>query len=174
MNALAELVAKVAEIDRRMSNMFRHGTVHSVDPAKQTVRLNIGQGDDGPLLSPPIPYGQIAGALKVHTPPSVGQQMTMMSPSGDPQQSVAMPFTWSNQNQSPSQSPNENVITYGGATIKLDGNGLSISKDGVTVSISGNGVTITGGAVKHDGKSIGKDHKHTDVETGGGQSGPPV
>jgi phage baseplate assembly protein gpV len=171
---LAELVAKVNEMERRMANMFRHGPVHSVDTQSQTVRLRLAEGDDGPVLSPPIPYGQQAGALKVHTPPSVGQNMTAFAPQGDMQQAVAMPFTWNNANASPSQSPSENVITYGGATIKLDGSGLSISKGGVTVTISGSGVTITGGQVQHDGKNIGASHTHDGVEPGGGQTGAPT
>lgn len=190
MNSLAELVAKVAELERRMSGMVRHGTVHSVDPAKQTVRMVIGEGDDGPVLSPPIPYGQQAGALKVHTPPTVGQQMTAFAPSGDPQQAVAMPFTWSNQNQSPSQAGDQNVITFagmrieltagglkitkGGMTTELTGSGVKVTAGGVTHDISGSGIKTTGGKIEHNDLNIGSDHKHRDVEPGAGVTGIPT
>ena len=78
---LVELASRVAELERRFSGTLRHGTIEEVDAAKQIVRLNFGQDEDGkPFLSPWVPYAQIAGALKVHTPPSKGQQFTVLSP----------------------------------------------------------------------------------------------
>lgn len=111
---LVELASRVAELERRFSGTMRHGTVEEVDPAKQIIRLNFGESDDGkPFLSPWIPYAQTAGALKVHTPPSKGQQFTLLSPTGDWQQAVAIPLTWSDKNKSPSQKGDENVLTFG-------------------------------------------------------------
>jgi hypothetical protein len=71
MRELAELVARVNELERRFASMLRHGTVEQVDPAKQLVRVRIGESDeDGgqPFIGPWVSYAQIAGALKVHTP----------------------------------------------------------------------------------------------------------
>ena len=128
MRELAELASRVADLERRMTGVMRHGKVHSVDPAQQIVRLDFGESTEGgKFLSPEIPYAQIAGALKVHTPPSVGQQMTMMAPSGDWQQAVAMPMHWSGQNPSPSTSGSEHVLKFGGFTITLTGDKLLVS-----------------------------------------------
>lgn len=159
MNALEEVVQRLAEIDRKVSGMMRSGVVTDVDTRKHLVRMEIGRDANGqPVKGPWVPYAQIAGKLKVHTPPSVGQQMVALSPSGDPAQAVAMPFTWSNSNAAPSQSQSENVIQYGGMKFTLTDGALA----------------ITGGRITHDGKNIGKDHKHGDVEPGGGQTGDPV
>jgi phage baseplate assembly protein gpV len=188
---LVELASRVAELERRFSGIMRHGTVEEVDPGKQIVRMNFGKDVDGkPFLSPWVPYAQIAGALKVHTPPSKGQQFTMLSPTGDWQQAVALPMTWSDQNKSPSSNGDENVLTYGNvkATIKDDltqvdvgGTVLEVTSDhvkitvgGVTVEITDGGVAITGGKVTHDGKNIGSTHIHGGVVPGGGLTDVPA
>ena len=172
---LETLIAKVAELDRKISGMVRHGPATDVDPARQRFRMETGRSADGTVAkSPWIPYGQHAGALRIHTPVSVGQNMTALSPSGDPQQAVGIPMTWSTANASPSQSGDENVITFGNVRIELKGDRLLISAGGVSVEISGNGLKVTGGKVEHDGKNIGRDHRHTGVEPGGGQTGDPA
>lgn len=188
---LVELASRVAELERRFSGTMRHGTVEEVDAATQIVRMNFGKDVDGkPFLSPWIPYAQIAGALKVHTPPSKGQQFTMLSPTGDWQQAVALPMTWSDQNTSPSSNGDENVLTYGNvrATIKDDltqvhvggtefeitSGRVLIKVGGVTVEITGGGVSITGGRVEHNGKNIGSTHIHGGVVPGGGLTDVPA
>lgn len=180
-----KLQERVDDLERRFASSIRSGTVDSVDAKAGTVRLNIGQDSDGnKMLSPSIPYSQFAGALKVHSPPSAGQQMTMFSPSGDPRQASAVPMTWSNQNASPSSKGDENVITYGGFRITLDNGKLNVTKGAVSVDIADK-VTIKGDveiegafrvkgpAFEHNGKNVGEDHVHIRVMPGGGLSGPP-
>lgn len=134
---LTELASRVADLERRFSGVMRHGTVHEVDPAKQIVRLKMGDGEDGgPFLSPWLPYAQIAGALKVHTPPSAGQQMTILSPSGDWLQGTALPFTWSNGNPSPSSSGSEHVLTFGDVKITIEGSKVTVEAPEVLVQAS--------------------------------------
>lgn len=146
MRELSELAARVAELERRFSGVLRHGTVAKVNPAKQRVRLKMGSATNGggDFLSPWVPYAQIAGALKVHTPPTEGQQLTLMSPAGDWRQGVAVPMTFSGGNTSPSEAGDENVITFGGFTIKLDADELRISIGSTVVSITAEGVSIIG------------------------------
>ena len=103
----------LAEVRGRLANSSRPGSVHAVVAETQRVRLRLGGTDAEPFLSPWAPYSQIAGALKVHTVPSVGQQMMLISPSGDPRQAVAMPFTWSDDQPSPSEAADEVVISFG-------------------------------------------------------------
>jgi phage baseplate assembly protein gpV len=114
----------------------------------------------------------------------------MLSPTGDWQQAVALPMTWSDQNQSPSGSGDENVLTFGNvrATIKDDltrvvvggtefeitSGRVHIKVDGVTVEITGGGVSVTGGRVEHDGKNIGSTHIHGGVVPGGGLTDVPA
>lgn len=167
MREIVELAARIAELERRFSGMMRHGTVEEIDTSRHRVRLKFGTDVEGkPFLSPWIPYAQLAGALKVHMPPSVGQQFTLMAPAGDWQLAVAVPFTWSNQNPAPSESGDESILTLGSVRMTLRAGGLEIKAAGVTFALSGDGVSITGGEVRHDGKNIGATHTHGGVTPG--------
>lgn len=118
---LVEVVARLADLERRVSGLVRHGTVAEVDPTRQRVRLDFGpaHGAEGRFLSPWLPYAQFSGELRVHTPPTIGQQLTAVSPSGDPQQAVAVPLTHHAGNPSLSNAGDANVITYGNVRMTL-------------------------------------------------------
>lgn len=175
MREVAELAARIAELERRFSGVMRHGTVEEIDTARHRVRLNFGKDIEGRhFLSPWVPYAQVAGALKVHTPPSKGQQFTALSPNGDWQQAVAIPMTWSNQNASPSNAGNEHVLTFGGVRLTVCEQSLEAQVDGVTLKVTSDGVTITGGKVTHQGKNIGATHIHGGVIPGGGLTDVPA
>jgi hypothetical protein len=55
-----------------------------------------------------------------------------------------------------------------------DTESVTLTAGGVTLKVSSAGVEITGGQVKHDGKDIGKTHKHSGVQAGAAQTGVPV
>ena len=174
MRELAALLARVAELERRVSGTIRSGTVAEVDPARQRVRLDLGPGSaGGRFLSPWLPYSQAGGALKVHTPPTAGQQMTVLSPSGDMKQALAVPMTFSQANASPSGAGDQNVISFGDVTITLEGGALTITVGGVTAVISAGGLAITGGSVTHNGTVIDNTQTHSDVMPGVDNTGPP-
>lgn len=186
MREIVELRAQIEGLRRRIAGMVRHGTVHVVDAKAGTVRLRLGGTDAEPFLSPAIPYAQVAGALKVHSPPSVGQQMTLMAPSGDFRQATALPMTWSDANGSPSEKGDEHVATFGDTRVEMRGGDLHVATPkivfecgGVTVEVSAAGVEIkgdlkvTGGAMTHEDRNVGSDHRHTGVRTGSGRTGAP-
>ena len=162
---LVELVSRVAELERRFAGVMRHGTVAEVDPERQRVRLDLGpaHGTKGQFLSPWVPYAQFSGALRVHTPPTVGQQLTAMSPSGDFQQAVALPLTHHSGNPSPSKAGDENVMTYGNVRMTLaddlvrvvvSGTRLELSSAKVTLSMGGSSIEMTDAGVKITGARI--------------------
>ena len=135
MRALVDILTRLAEGETRSANSLRYGTVSHVDPAKQRMRLRLGGTDDEPFLSPWMPYGQTAGALKLHNPPSVGQQFAMMSNGGDYRQSIAIPFTFSDDNSSPSDKGDEHVLTFGPYTIRLTASTLEITAGNMKTQI---------------------------------------
>lgn len=69
--------------------------------------------------------------------------------------------------------PDKVTATVGGGVATIKDDEITLTVGGVTLKVSSSGVDITGGTVKHDGKDIGKTHKHTGVTAGGGISGPP-
>ena len=173
-NELLELYTRGSRIEQRLAGMVKPGRVAEVNPDEAWVRLDLGEGDNGPLLSPKIPYAQFAGALKVHTPPTEGQQMTWLAPGGDSQQSFAVPLTWSDRNEAPSKSGDENVITYGDVRITLDASSVLIEVGGFALRVSAAGLAMEGGGVGHNGQDIGSTHKHPDVMPGPALTGTPV
>lgn len=161
----SKLLSEIDDLKQRLANTVRHGTVHpgSVDPKAGTVRLRIGGTDDKPLLSPPVRYAQQAGALKIHTPPSDWQQMTLFSPGGNSRLGVAMPFGWSNENKSPSEKGDEHVVTLGDLLIRAKGNEFFVQRgeqqfhfkpDGKVV-VKGSEITLDGPVKMPKGFSAG-------------------
>ncbi len=141
--AVTELTAKNADIEAKFERMFRPGKVTDVDAAKQLYRQEIGLDKDGaPVKGPWIPYSQVAGARKVHSPPSVGQQMMMISPDGDPAQAFGVPLTWSNENASPSQDKDTVVDDFDGTTITRKGGVLTLKASTIVLD----GTAKLGGA----------------------------
>lgn len=173
---LVELAARIAELERRFSGMMRHGTVAEVDTTTQRIRLDFGpaHGASGRFLSPWIPYAQFSGALRLHTPPSVGQQFTAMSPNGDFQQAVAVPLTHSSANPSPSTAADQNVLSFGSVTVTLAEDSLEVSVGGVRFKVDGANVEITGGEIRHNGRNIGDSHIHNGVSSGPSVTGTPA
>lgn len=173
-NEFVKLAQRVADLERRMKGMCRYGIVEEVDPGAGTVRLKLGEDADGnPFLTAPIPYAQTAGAVKLHNPPSQGQQMVAMSPDGDLRQAIAQPLGFSEANASPSGAGDQHVLTFGSVTIQLSGDGLSFSVGGVSVLIDGSGLHVTGGGVDHNGTDIGDTHTHSGITPGPARTGDP-
>lgn len=177
MQEIVELVARVADLERRFSGAMKHGTVAEVDPEKGLVRMKLGTATSGgDFLGPWVPYGQIAGALKVHTPPSVGQQMTMMSPTGDMRQSVALPMTWSNQNASPSKAGNEHHLTFGSVHITVSGDAVHV-ETGAEVIVKSPDVLVEADNVSlggREGQKVARVGDRVDVKIGSSKGLWPI
>lgn len=141
MRQLLELVARVSALEARMSRLIQPGPVAEVDRDAKRVRIRIGGTDDKPLLSPWVRYGQIAGALKVHTPPTIGQQMHLFAPSGDPQLGIAMPLGWSDAEPAPDDGDYP-VVTFGPLRAELTDQGLTVTVDGLTLTLTGEGMSV--------------------------------
>lgn len=175
-------------LEQRIANMGVEGKVTDVDPAKRVYRQTVGKDADGnDVKSPWIPYSQHAGALKAHIPPTVGQQMMIIS-NGDIESGVGIPSTWSDANPSPSDKGDENSLTFRGWRIdwndgiKIAGSGLEVHLTAGKMKVTAGGTTFefteamfkqTGGAQEHDGKNVGKNHVHDKVIPGGGLTGFP-
>ncbi len=168
------ILAKLAEIERRIAGTDIRGRVTDVDAEKAKARIMIGEDEDGkPVKSPWLPYTQKAGAMKIHSAPSVGEIMAARSSDGDLEQGVLEPFHWSEDNKAPSKNKDEHILKFGDVELTITASGVSATIGGVSFSFTGSGFSQDGGTLIHDNKNIGSDHKHTDVTPGGGLSGNP-
>lgn len=112
----------------QFGNMVRVGPVEVID-AQKGYRIKIGDGDDGPVLSPWYPHPESGGQSASWMPLSKGQVVAMFHPHGDARQGVLIRGGFTHQNAPPSQDLESNVLKAFGITMAM--------KDGL-VTIEGN------------------------------------
>lgn len=150
-----------AELNRRLENLIRLGTIAEVDPGIARVRV-----ESGGLLSAWLPWLALrAGEDRDWDPPSQGEQCMILCPSGDPATGVvlvgiysaAMPANDNDLNRRRRTYRDGAVIEYDTethslrATLPAGGTAALTAPGGVT--ITGN-VTITGSLAVSDGATI--------------------
>lgn len=181
MHDLVEIVLRLAELERKVAGMIVPGTVHAVDPETGTARLDFGTDEAGePFLGPDRPYSQIAGAIKVHTQPSIGQQMVQLAPSGDWKQAFLVPLGWSDANASPGTGPDP-AFTYEDVRVDVSAGRLRIAVGGAAIELTASAfkmladlVQAEGSSLKHNDKEVGDQHEHDEVSKGNDTTGKPV
>lgn len=167
-----------------MANLVRVGRVSEVDRTTGRVRVEF----DG-VKTPWMPWQTArAGAVKTWSPPAVGEQVCVVSPSGE----LAAGFVMGgaiNYDDHPAPDSRENVekitlpeggayeIHVGSASILLENGKARIIVGGKTMQIAGGKITFDGdievtGDVKAGGISL-KNHVHGGVQPGGGTTGLP-
>ena len=156
---LNEILRRIEEHERRTANMIRVGKVIKVDAAKGLVKLKVGD-----LETAWLPWTESAGGTSTWSPPTVGQQMMLVSPSGEPGQGWASPAGFSSDNPAPSGDGDARVQKHGGVTMTTKGGKLII--DAAEVQING-------GSLKHNAKNVGDTHIHSGIVRGGAETDPP-
>ncbi|MBE0529536.1 MAG: phage baseplate assembly protein V [Rhodospirillales bacterium] len=92
---------EMAELDRRLANVVRIGTVAEADYPAARVRVAIGDNLTGGL-----PWLTArAGGDRAWWAPEVGEQVMVFSPGGDLAQGVVLPALFSNAAPAPADSP---------------------------------------------------------------------
>ena len=175
-----------AETDRTIGDLARVGVIESVDldAGRAVVRL----GDE---LTPPIDWLMAVGETTIWIPPTVGEQVLVVSPEGDAEQGVILGGLPSSA-MAPLFLGLKNAIRFsdgaqitydpqaGELTVETPGSvkvaAPSITIDAQTTTINGD-VDVQGKLTASDdviaaGKSL-KGHKHLGVTTGSGISGAP-
>lgn len=117
----SEPALAIGEIQRLLHNMIRVGTIQAVDhggPGKPAlVRVALGE-----LVTDWRPYHEArAGGTTTWNPPTVGEQATVLSPSGDIGAAVVIVGLNSTGKPAPSNDPNKTVTRHpDGAVIEYD------------------------------------------------------
>jgi phage baseplate assembly protein V len=97
-----------AELERRIANLIRYGTIAAVDHGAVTVRVNLGEITTGAVRW----ASARAGTTTTWSPPTVGEQVMLVSPNGDLSAGTAIVGLYSDAHPSPSSSPDEHVVNY--------------------------------------------------------------
>lgn len=106
---LDELLYEHAEVKRKLDNVVRTGVVKSFDPKTNTIVADVG------LETHDIPYFNHGGTGANWHPPKPGQQVTLLSASGDLTNAVAIPGGFHDKNPQPSQTKDEDIVAQRGA-----------------------------------------------------------
>jgi phage baseplate assembly protein gpV len=164
---IARLFEKVAHLEGLIERMHRPGTVTDVDysdATKPRARIQIGTDEQGqPVKGPWVPIASVAGARTIHAPVSVGQQMLHISPDGNFENGVLLPYAFSKPIPSPSTDPKthmdvlgktKNTMTDGTWKQEVENASVTLTK-GKIVLVGGNStVTIEDGKVTFDAKQV--------------------
>ena len=130
----------LVELSRRLENLIRIGTVHSVDHAAERVRVQTGK-----LVTDWLRWVEHrAGETTTWDPPTVGEQCIVFSPSGEPGGGVVFVGLNSTSIEPPSNSPEKHVVkfpdgaivSYDHAAHQLDITGIAICRIEAATSIT--------------------------------------
>lgn len=110
---------EVAELFRLISNLIRIGTVFAVDLKSRPAKVRVASGD---LESNWLQWIELrAGGTRTWNPPTVGEQVLVFSPDGDPAGGVVLTGLNCDAIPAPSDSEAEHVTEYpDGARITYD------------------------------------------------------
>ena len=108
---------QLADIARRLENLLRLGTIVSVDYAAVRCRVK-----SGALLTASIPWiTPRAGSARTWWAPSVGEQVMILSPGGDPARAVVLPSINTDTDARPAGADSSTVTAFDdGAVISYD------------------------------------------------------
>lgn len=115
---IVELERRLADHERRARNRRRTGVVAELDLKKGLARVRLSD-KPRPYITPWIPWQEIAaGGIKTHIPPTVGEQVDVISENGELTDAVIDMSTPSDKNPRPHDGP-ELVIVRGDARFEM-------------------------------------------------------
>ncbi len=174
----------IADLRRRLDNMIRPGTIHVVDHEQARCRVK-----SGALLTQWLPwFSRHAGSVRDWSPPTVGEQCVIISPSGE----LAAGFVLVGLNSGSFPAPSSNQVldsrTYADGTwmgydmgrkemtVIMTAGGKQILQIPAGIEIQGD-VTITGTVTVSEDVIAGGislvEHVHGGVQGGSSTTGAP-
>lgn len=131
----AEIEAAIERLNLRAENLVREARVTKVDPATGKAEVDMNG-----LPSDQLPWSQRAGAIKDWNPPSEGERVMVLNPSGEPGLGIIMPGGYSDDNPQPHNKAGEYRQTNGESS-------TLVTKDKIVLSVGGSSLTIEAGAI---------------------------
>lgn len=127
-----------AEADRRIGAMVNIGTVTAIDIGTGRARVRLGDLDTAM-----IPVMQLrSGAIRITWMPSVGEQVSVLAPSGDMARAFIMGSLPISGN-AVAPSAGEPTMDLGGGTLRLIGNLFVDGDVTVTGDVIAQGISLT-------------------------------
>ncbi len=110
---MSDIEFRLVELERRLANVLRIGTVEQLDEAAARVRIRIGE-----LLTDWLPwFTSRAGPDVDWWAPEVGEQVMVFSPSGELGQGVVQPAIYQTAHPAPAASKDKRRIQFQDGTV---------------------------------------------------------
>lgn len=144
---------RITEIERRLSNLMRIGTVDQLNESSARVRVK-----SGGMLTGWLPwFTRRAGEDRDWWAPEPGEQVMILSPDGDPAQGIVLPAIYRDAYQTPAMKKTKRRIEFAdggyaeydrsaGALNVLTKGPVNLTAKGSVNLISDSKVTVTGKA----------------------------
>lgn len=174
---IANLYHRIGEIERRARNRKRTGTVVEIGTGDNAGKYKVKLSENGgkPYVSGWIKSRVLGGgATKIDVMRAVGEQVDVVSESGDLTDAEIDLSTYSDENARENGGNVPLHIKIGDTILAVSGDLVEITgktKIVGDVEIEG-AVKITGSSLTHNGKNVGSTHGH--VSAPPGSPGPPV
>jgi len=127
------------------------------------VKLN--DDEDGEFLTCWIPWKERAGVIRTWCPPSVGEQVTVISENGDLTDAYCDTGTFSNANPAPHNQGGEFKQVIGSASVWMTGERIELAVGGTKLVITAPEIVTYGKTRLNDGnKPV---HRIGDVDSDG-------
>jgi len=139
---------KIADLFRRFENLINEGQISAANYDDNLYRVKIGEIETGWLRCLTLR----AGADKSWHPVSVGENVLVLSTSGELANGVILPALFTGANPAPSTNPNTRLFEFSdGAVIEYDSGTHALSAvlpSGATTELmSDGGITFTGNLI---------------------------
>jgi len=135
------MTADYSELLRLILNLIRFGTIADINHDTQRVRVKVGENVT--TWRPWITFR--AGDAQTWFPPSMGEQVIVLSPEGDFANAAILPAIYSDKYKSPSTNPAHNTTRYkDGTVVQYDSNAHTLTatlSDGTSVALAPGKVT---------------------------------
>ena len=152
----------LAEHARRLANIVRAGVVAELDTAARRIRVRYDTDEAGaPIVSAPVPWVVArAGPDSTWWAPEVGEQVVLLSPSGELAEAFALPALYSDAHPAPSDDVDKRVSKHkDGARFEYDRAShrysITLPEDGeMVVTVGSTVLRLDKGRIKGDAVAI--------------------
>jgi phage baseplate assembly protein V len=138
---MQRMTADYSELLRLILNLIRFGTIADINHDTQRVRVKVGENVT--TWRPWITFR--AGDAQTWFPPSMGEQVIVLSPEGDFANAAILPAIYSDKYKSPSTNPTHHTTRYvDGTVVQYDSAAHTLTatlSDGTSVTLAPGKVT---------------------------------
>lgn len=133
-----------AENERSREGIVKFGRVTAVDAGTARAKVSFG----GESESDWLPWlAERAAAISIWAPVSVGEQVVVLSESGDTAQGVIIGSVFSQGNPGAAASEATHRIQIGASSITITESGIMLESNGSRIVLDASGVSINGAKI---------------------------